>query len=79
MKKKGFFTQGTGEFVSTSSRQNETNMHLREGSVIFTQDCSQTAIDSSYTFIDVVIALNVSDNFTAYGELYIDDSTKKSF
>ncbi|RNA12391.1 lysosomal alpha-glucosidase-like isoform X2, partial [Brachionus plicatilis] len=75
---RGFFTQGTGEFASASSRRNETNLHLREGSVIFTQDCLHTAMESSYTYIDVIIALNVSDNFTARGELYIDDSSKKN-
>jgi hypothetical protein len=37
-----------------------------------------TAIESKYTYIDVIIALNITDNFTASGELYVDDSTKKS-
>jgi hypothetical protein len=35
-------------------------------------------INSKYTYIDVIIALNISDNFTAHGELFIDDPTKKS-
>ncbi len=33
---------------------------------------------SKYTYIDIIFALNVTDNFTASGELFIDDPTKKS-
>ena len=78
MSKKGSYTEGNGEMVGAVTRRNETNLHIRGGSVLFTQDCLHTATDSKYTYIDVIIALNISDNFTARGELFIDDSSKKS-
>lgn len=64
--------------VNAATRRNETNLHIRGGSIIFSQDCLHTATDSKYTYIDVIIALNISNNFTAKGELFIDDSSKKS-
>ncbi|CAF0863003.1 unnamed protein product [Brachionus calyciflorus] len=75
---RGFYTEGNGEMAGAISRRNETNLHIRGGSVIFTQDCMETATDSKYTYIDIRIALNISDNYTASGELYIDDSSKKN-
>ena len=60
------------------TKRNETTLHVRGGGILFKQDCMNTALESKYTFIDVIIALNVTDNFTATGQLYIDDSSKKS-
>ena len=75
---KGSLVEGRGDMVSTQTRRNETNLLVRAGSVIFKQDCALTAVQSAQTFIDIIIALNRTDNFTARGELFIDDSTRKS-
>ena len=34
-------------------------------------------VSSQNSYIDIIIALNVTDNYTASGELYMDDQTKK--
>lgn len=70
--------ESNGDMMSVQTRRNETSLLVRGGSVIFKQDCKQTAAQSSQTFIDIIIALNVSDNFTARGELYLDDWKRKS-
>ncbi len=66
-----------GEFVNVISRRNETNLLIRGGSIIHREDCRLTALDSKNTFVDIIIALNQTDNFTASGELYMDDSKRK--
>ena len=75
---KGFHIDGNGDMVNVQTRRNETNIHIRGGSVIFKQDCLHTVAQSAQTFIDIIVALNVTDNFTAKGDLFIDDSTRKS-
>ena len=67
-----------GEYANVQLRRNETSLHVRAGSVIFKQDCNRTVVDSKNTYVDVIIALNEDTNFTAFGELYTDDQTKKS-
>lgn len=64
--------------IGVQTLRNETSLLLRAGSVIFKQDCMATAVQSAQTFIDIIVALNRTDNFTARGELFIDDSTRKS-
>lgn len=78
MKLQGYLIEANGDMISVQPRRNETSLHIRGGSVIFKQDCMHTAFHSSQTFIDIIIALNRTDNFTARGDLFIDDSTKKS-
>jgi hypothetical protein len=63
--------------VNVQTRRNETNLFVRGGSVIAKDDCLTTVTKSMETYIDLIIALDQSTNFTASGELYIDDPTKK--
>lgn len=66
-----------GEYVNIQVRRNETSLYVKGGSVIFKEDCLLTVTESKNTFIDVIIALNETNNFTAQGDLYMDDHTKK--
>lgn len=67
-----------GETYPVQVRRNESSLFVRGGNMIFKQDCAMTAVNSKNTFIDIIIALDESDNYTATGELYLDDHTKKS-
>jgi alpha-glucosidase (family GH31 glycosyl hydrolase) len=66
-----------GESYNIQNMRNETTLHIRAGSVIFKQDCNKNAVDSKNTFVDIIIALEESTNYTASGQLYYDDETKK--
>lgn len=67
-----------GESAAVQVRRNETSLFVRGGNMVFKQDCAMTAVNSKNTFIDIIIALEEADNYTATGELYLDDHTKKS-
>jgi alpha-glucosidase (family GH31 glycosyl hydrolase) len=75
---RGFLRDSRGESVDIQVGRNETSLFVKGGSVLFKQDCMATAVDSKNTFVDVIIALNQTNNFTASGVLYMDDSSKKN-
>ena len=55
---------------------NTTALHVRGGSIITIQEVISTASYSRTSFVDIIIALD--SNFTAHGDFYVDDSTRRS-
>ena len=65
-----------GEFTEMQTGVNTSALHIRGGSIITIQETYKTAIGSRHTFVDIIIALD--SNFTANGDFFVDDSTRRS-